>query len=129
MQAYTFKLGEVTETKAAIVVSKGAAGVGTGYVRGSVAIGPICPVERVDEPCVIPPEAYTSRSVVIFNAAGTEVTRQALETDGTYQLALPQGTYTLQIQPAGIGAGEKQVVTVVAGKTQTVDFDIDTGIR
>jgi hypothetical protein len=53
----------------------------------------------------------------------------SLDTKGNYSLTLPAGTYFIQIQPAGIGEGEKKKVTVVAKETQTLDFDIDTGIR
>lgn len=133
LSGYTFTLKDATPTEATIVVSKNTAsigGAGVGYVTGHVTIGPICPVERVDQPCVVPPEVYTSRSVVVYTANQTTVREKvALDTNGNYTLTLPAGTYFIQIQPAGIGEGEKKKITVVAKETQTLDFDIDTGIR
>jgi hypothetical protein len=127
---YRFALVETTETTAVIVVEKGVATVGHGYVSGTVTIGPICPVEREGIPCDIASEVYTSRNVVIYYADGTTILkRQALDNAGSYKLTLNPGTYFVQIEPAGIGPGEKKAVTVTLDKTQIVDFDIDTGIR
>ena len=101
-----------------------------GYIAGHVTIGPNCPVERVGQPCPTPPEAYTSRSVVVFGSDKvTEKQRVSLDTLGNYKVATPPGTYFVQIQPAGIGPGEKRQVVVTAQKTSTVDFNVDTGIR
>jgi hypothetical protein len=101
-----------------------------GYVEGHITIGPFCPVERPGVPCPVPPEAYTSRSVVIFASDGyTEVKRFALDTNGNYKIVLAPGEYYAQIQPAGIGPGEKKFFSVVSSETITVDFNIDTGIR
>jgi hypothetical protein len=101
-----------------------------GYVSGHVTIGPFCPAERIDEPCTVPPEAYTSRNVVVYRADGFTIQEKvALDVQGKYRIALEPGTYWIQIQPAGIGPGEKKKVTVVLSETSVVDFDIDTGIR
>lgn len=101
-----------------------------GYIAGHVTIGPFCPVERPDQPCPTPTEAYTSRDVVIYASDGvTENKRVPLDTQGNYRIALTSGNYYAQIQPAGIGSGEKKPFTVKPLETTTVDFDIDTGIR
>ncbi len=63
-----------------------------GILEGKVTVGPICPVERTGQPCPVPPEAYTSREVVIFKPDGkTEVTRQHFDTTGHYKFELPTG--------------------------------------
>lgn len=101
-----------------------------GYVAGQVTIGPICPVEQIGHPCVAPPETYTSRAAVVYAADGVTIQERVnLDAEGKYEIALAPGTYYVQIQPAGIGPGEKRKVTVAAFETSTVDFDIDTGIR
>jgi hypothetical protein len=131
---YTFTVTNAAETEATIVVTNAITptpeGVGTGYLSGHVSIGPICPVERVDHPCVVPPEAYTSRSVVVYASDQAMVKEKAaLDAVGNYKITLAAGTYWVQIQPAGIGPGEKKKVTIKSGETQTLNFDIDTGIR
>ncbi len=101
-----------------------------GRVTGQVTIGPICPVEREDQPCVIAPEVYTSRKVVVYGSNQvTAIQEMSLDSEGNYTFSLPPGTYWLQIVPAGIGEGEKKQVTILAGKTTPLDFDVDTGIR
>ncbi len=100
-----------------------------GHVTGTVSIGPICPVEREGVPCEVPAEVYTSRSVVVYDRDGVTVLEKTpLTSKGTYDIALKAGTYWIQIEPAGIGPGEKKQVTISDG-TVTLDFDIDTGIR
>ena len=101
-----------------------------GTVMGTVSIGPICPVEREGVPCEISAEVYTSRNVVVYAKNGiTVITKQPLDTTGHFKLDLAPGHYQLQIDPAGISAGEKKPITVVSGETMVTDFDIDTGIR
>lgn len=101
-----------------------------GFATGHVTIGPVCPVERIDSPCVIPPETYTSRSIVVYANDGiTKVEKTRLDADGSFSVALQAGNYWLQVQPAGIGLGEKKLVSILPNEATTVDFDIDTGIR
>lgn len=109
---------------------KGGGRVAAGYVVGHVSIGPFCPVEQIGHPCTVPPEAYSSRKVIVYEANGTTVKeKDAIDSDGNYKITLGPGTYWLQIDPAGIGPGEKKQVTIISFATSTVDFDIDTGIR
>lgn len=128
--AYTFTLINATESTATITVSKKAVSQSKGRVTGTVTVGPICPVERVDEPCVIPPETYTSRNVVVYGPTEfIKISETPLRSDGTYTLSLAPGNYWLQIAPAGIGPGKKKPIVIEANKTVTLDFDIDSGIR
>ncbi len=127
--AYTFSLGTVSLNEATIIVTK-APVAKTGTVQGTVTVSPVCPVERIDTPCVVPPETYTSRKVVAYEAQGVRIIKElSLKGDGSYVLTLDPGTYQLQIVPAGIGDGEKKSIGIIANTTSTVDFAIDSGIR
>ena len=105
---------------------------GRGTIHGNVNIGPICPVERVDVPCPVPSEAYTSRDIVIYRGDGvTEITSFAINSDGTYSVSLAPGSYVLNMIRQGIdrGSGLPHAFTIIAGSSQEFDFSIDTGIR
>src|SRR3989344_1711933 len=96
--------------------------IAAGYVGGHVTIGPNCPVERVDEPCKTPPEAYTSREAVVYEKNGSTVKERVhLDKEGNYKIALAPGNYFIQIAPAGIGPGEKKSITVKSFETSTVN--------
>ena len=130
MGGYTFTLVTATEQNVTLNISKISATTAKGTVQGKVTISPICPVERLDEPCITPPETYTLRTVVVYGPAEfTKIRETALSGDGTYSLSLAPGNYWLQIEPAGIGPGEKKPVTIKINSTSTIDFDIDSGIR
>jgi hypothetical protein len=78
----------------------------------------------------VPPEAYSTRKVIVYESNGTTMREKtALDSEGTFKITLGPGTYWVQIEPAGIGPGEKKQVTVTSFETTTVNFDIDTGIR
>ena len=101
-----------------------------GYAAGHVTIGPLCPVMREDMPCEAPPELYSSRKVLVYDDEGEDVLERGnIDNQGNYKIALTPGDYYLQIEPAGIGPGEKKAVKIRGFETTTVDFDIDTGIR
>ncbi|MCK6462570.1 MAG: hypothetical protein L6Q29_01990 [Candidatus Pacebacteria bacterium] len=105
----------------------------TAAIKGKVSIGPICPVEKEGEPCSVPPEAYTSREIVVYKSDGkTEVKRSAINTDGTYLFNLKPGSYILDTARKGIGYASKDLpyaFTLAEGETKEFDFSIDTGIR
>ncbi len=104
--------------------------VAAGYIAGQVAIGPNCPVEQEGKPCPTPPEAYSSREVVIYESNGTTIREKGkIDAHGNFNIPIGPGTYLVQIVPAGIGPGEKKPATVKSFETTTVNFDIDTGIR
>jgi|GEM_PF-1905378 len=103
-----------------------------GILSGTVSVGPICPVERVDSPCPVPPDAYTSREVDIYDAAGkTLLASTHLSVTGTYQFSLAPGKYTVNIPATGVGGSQNvpHAVTIKANQTTVFNFAIDTGIR
>jgi hypothetical protein len=101
-----------------------------GYLEGQVTIGPICPVERPDKPCPVPPEAYAAREVWVLQG-NQLVSRAGLSNTGGYWLALPPGRYTVDIKRAGIdrSADVPKEIEIQRGKTVRLDIEIDTGIR
>jgi hypothetical protein len=103
-----------------------------GYLEGKVSIGPICPVERPDNPCPVPPEAYAARMILIYVKDGTTLVGEvSIKTDGTYDIALPAGEYVVNLKPNGIdrSAEVPADVFIKEGETTTLDISIDTGIR
>lgn len=107
-------------------------GGGAAVIRGTVTVGPICPVERVDMPCKTPPEAYTSREVILYAADGITVVKQLnFDPDGTYRFEVSAGVYILDIPRPGVGGSKDlpQTVSIKPGETVEVNFSIDTGIR
>jgi hypothetical protein len=107
-------------------------GAGKATLQGQVTIGPICPVERPDQPCLPTPETYAARKVVVLRPDGaTVVTTVPLNQTGYYRVNLDPGTYVVDINHAGIDRSPDvpRTLTVAGGETTTLDISIDTGIR
>lgn len=106
----------------------------TGRLEGHVSIGPLRPVQRLDQPPPsVPPEAYASRPIVILASDGTtEVKRVKIDPDGTYRVSLPAGSYVVDIARTSRIERARPLprpVTIVKGQTVRLDIDIDTGLR
>ncbi len=103
-----------------------APGTPTGGIRGRVTIGPTCPVERQGSPC--PPNAWTG--TVRATSADGDVHDATAGPDGSYELALPPGTYTVTPVVDGPGPPTARPQTVTIGTTmEQVDLRLDSGIR
>ncbi len=104
-----------------------------GVLMGQVAVGPICPVEQEGVPCPVPPEAYTSREIIVYRTNHeTIVATTHPDATGAYRFELRPGTYIVDLSSAGIGSFSKDLpreVRIESGKTITLDIAIDTGIR
>jgi len=103
-----------------------------GTLKGKADIGPICPVEQIGVPCPVPVEAYTSRSIIVFTKdTHKEVLETHFKADGTYQIQLPAGTYTIELAPNGIdhASGLPKDIIIQSGETIELNLSIDTGIR
>jgi hypothetical protein len=113
-----------------------AAGPGTGgtvgVLEGHVTIGPICPVERPDQPCPVPPEAYAARKIIVYTAdRGRRGATVSIDGTGHYRVELEPGRYVVDFNHAGIDTSKSlpTVVEIQPARTVTLDVDIDTGIR
>src|SRR3990172_2291839 len=96
-----------------------------GFLEGNADIGPICPVERPDQPCKVPPEAYEARKILVYN--GKKLFKQAdIDNTGHYKTELKPGTYTIDINRAGIDFSKElpASITIEPGKTTTLDISI-----
>lgn len=101
---------------------------GTG-VRGTVTIGPTCPVERMppDPGCAPKPYATTLR---VTTPAGKAVAVIDVGADGAFSRQLAPGDYV--IGPAGTATLPRlapQPFTVKAGVMTALDLVFDSGIR
>jgi len=104
-----------------------------GTLKGTVTIGPLCPVE----PCDLSPSeisaAYAARHILVYEDADTSklLVRIGLQVDGLFKVNLNSGVYLVDMEKNGIdrSADVPVEVTIEPGKTVILDIDIDTGIR
>ena len=96
-------------------------------IAGTVSAGPISPVSRVGQPNTRPVKGASVEALRGSQVVATGHTDGA----GHYELTLQPGTYTIQAAADGFPFAKPQprVVTVSAGQRETVDFQLDTGIR
>ena len=104
-----------------------------GVVTGQVTIRPLSPVEEEAEAPPTPlPELYEGQVILIYGPDREEVVRRAeIDTEGSYRVEVPPGTYVVDIRRAGpvSAAGLPKTIQVTAGETVRVNVVIDTGIR
>ena len=106
-------------------------------LQGAVTIGPISPVERPGESPPVPPEVFSSRYLIIYDESGIKMVREIYFTQigqgatGYYTAQIAPGTYTIDINRAGMDRADNLPVkiTVDADETVTIDVNIDSGIR
>ena len=103
-------------------------GNGLNGIEGTVLIGPVCPVERPNDPnCADKP--YQA-SLKLLNPAGTEVGRFITDKDGTFRVGLEPGRYTIESVKAGVlPSFAPQTVDVTAGSYAKLILLFDSGIR
>jgi len=118
------------ETLIVLLILASCAPAQNGFLEGSADIGPICPVERLDQPCKVPPETYESRKIMVYS--GKKLVRQIdIDNTGHYKTELKPGTYAIDINRAGIDFSKElpASIKIESGKTTTLDISIDTEIR
>jgi len=105
--------------------ANGARTVAHGSLAGIVVRSPITPVCRVGVPCSAP-----DPGVVLRFARSGVVTTTRSDAHGHYRVELPAGTYTVSTSQTPFGkVPDPARVTVRAGRSETIDFTLDTGIR
>ncbi|MGD1120319.1 MAG: hypothetical protein ABR886_12710 [Dehalococcoidales bacterium] len=110
----------------------------TGLLQGGVTIGPITPVQTPGQVVIVPPEVFSSRKVLVYDASGAKLLQSVTinqigqTANGYYSVELAPGTYTIDVTRTGGVGGSSDVpkkIQIVAGQTVTLDINIDTGIR
>ncbi len=109
----------------------------TALITGAVTIGPITPVEQPGQCPPVSPETFSIRKVMIYDESGNNLVKEVniiqigQTASGYYTVLIAPGTYTIDINHAGIDRadGLPRKITIAAGETVTVDINIDTGIR
>jgi hypothetical protein len=109
----------------------------TALITGAVTIGPITPVEQPGQCPPVPPEVFSSRKIMIYNESGDKLLQQVninqigQTANGYYTILIAPGTYTIDINHAGIDSADNlpQKITIPVNETVTIDVNIDTGIR
>ena len=118
-----------SDYRATVVLERARSQPAGSGVRGVVTLGPLCPVQREDQPC--PDRAFVA-TLVLRDASGSELDRVTSGVDGSYQIAAAPGVYVLDPQPLD-GRPLPHVgpidVAVEAGAWTTVDVAYDSGIR
>ncbi len=106
--------------------------VSEGTLSGQMSIGPVCPVERIDNPCTPTPEMYAARKVYIYALNSTTPLRTLTpDAQGKFSTSLPVGKYVVDMTHQAIGgiSGVPQTITIEKGKNVVVNISVDTGIR
>jgi hypothetical protein len=106
-------------------------------LEGRVTIGPVCPVEpqpgeRNAESCAAARKSHASRRVLVFTPdRDLLVASSAVDSTGSYRLALKPGVYLVDVERTGIEVSKTspRLVRIEEGATVRLDINIDTGIR
>jgi hypothetical protein len=98
-------------------------------IRGTVLLGPTCPVETLESPCQDRPLA----DVEIRVLRGSDVVATVRsDGEGRFAVALDPGRYEVQavVEEGGPGMSAKPVdVVVTSGVFNDVNVPVDSGIR
>ena len=106
--------------------------IGSGTLNGTMTIGPICPVERIDYPCNPTPEMYESRKVFVYTPDKTKIVATLIpDAEGHFSTKLKAGEYFVDVEHQAIGFAKvsPQTVKIIDSQTATIIINIDTGIR
>ena len=108
-----------------------------GTLEGTVAIGPIWPVERPGENRPIPPQVFESRKVIVYNESKTKALKTidlvqiGQSSKAKFNVQLTPGQYVVDITHGGIDRSSEvpKKIEIKPGQKVVVDINIDTGIR
>lgn len=117
-----------------VAYGMGGDAVSMGTLSGTMTIGPICPVERVDDPCKPTPEMYAAHTIAVYTAdKKTLVKTLTPNSTGVFSATLPVGSYYVAMTTAqpkiGSTSGVPTTVAIKNGVTTRLTISIDTGIR
>jgi hypothetical protein len=100
-------------------------------IEGTVLAGPQCPAHTSPPTPGCEDQPWSATIVVRSQSGLLEVTRFTSDSNGTFNVELPPGTYRLEPQPGsgGYPFAAPQVVTVQPLQFTQVTIHYDTGIR
>lgn len=98
-----------------------------GTLKGKLTIAPLCPIE----PC--PTQTRNPYSDLQLTLKGESITQYPrLNSEGTFELEVPAGKYTLTLEPCNWLGCKNQFpkeIVIEENKTTNLEINIDTGIR
>ncbi len=103
-----------------------------GILKGSMSIGPVCPVERIGEPCTPTPEMYAAHKAIVYRPDHKSVIAIITpDANGKFSLHLNPGEYWVDMQRQTIGSsvGLPTKIEIEPRQTVILAIHIDTGIR
>lgn len=111
----------------------GTAEMNTGYLQGTVTIGPLTPVQKAGETPAAPPvDLLTSNGIEILREGRDTVYRTVhFNADASYSVELPAGEYTVRLISKDLLHASKlpTSVTITRDQVTILNIDIDTSIR
>lgn len=118
-----------------VVFSSNHTPTGMGTLQGTMTIGPVCPVERIDNPCLPTPEMFAARKIAVYRLDKKTLVR-TITPNGTggFSASLPLGNYYVDMASPRTGGpggatGVPATVTIKQGATVSLTISVDTGIR
>ena len=106
--------------------------ISVGVLKGTMTIGPICPVERPGHPCKPTPEMFAARKIFVYAADRTTlVTTLTPDSQGNFSANLLAGSYFVDTEHQAVGhiSGMPATIIIEKNKTVIINIDVDTGIR
>jgi hypothetical protein len=98
-------------------------------IRGTVLLGPTCPVETAESPC--PDRPLADVEIRVLRGSDVVATVRS-DGEGRFAVALDPGRYEVQavVEEGGPGMSAKPVdVVVTSGVFNDVNVPVDSGIR
>lgn len=108
---------------------RGPSSSGDSGIRGTVLLGPTCPVETLESPC---PDRPLADAEIRVLRGGDVVATARSDGEGRFAVALDPGRYEVQavVEEGGPGMSAKPVdVLVTNGVFSDVNVPVDSGIR
>lgn len=107
-----------------------------GTLSGVMTIGPVCPVQKIDNPCFPFAEMFAAQPLLVFSEIQKVLTQMATLTPdrlGKFSIDLPVGNYYIRLAqnhtgPGGV-TGLPLSINITEGSTTNINVAIDTGIR
>ena len=108
---------------------RGPSSSGDSGIRGTVLLGPTCPVETLESPC--PDRPLADVEIRVLRGSDVVATVRS-DGEGRFAVALDPGRYEVQavVEEGGPGMSAKPIdVVVTNGVFNDVNVPVDSGIR